>query len=231
MHDAVSRAIAERQGPDEGFAEGVLASVVVHGTLALLVLLGASRVNAPLKVAEQRIEWIRGLPWRMPPVESQSLQRRVAEGTTPGARPTRLLRPGNREPLRRAASVIASASSGTAIGTSGASASAPVSDEVSFGGVDLESSSDSWYLAGVRSKVWAVWAARTRTEFRNAVAVEFSIQRDGNVTNVAVVSSSGSASIDLAAQRAIQSAAPFAPLPEHLGPGQLTIRGIFRPDF
>jgi len=45
------------------------------------------------------------------------------------------------------------------------------------------------------------------------VVVTFDIERDGSVRNIKVAQSSGIATLDISAQRAVQDAAPFEPLP------------------
>lgn len=86
-----------------------------------------------------------------------------------------------------------------------------------------------WYLAGVQRKIWTLWAQQIKTDFRQPVAVLFTILADGSVTDVRVVQSSGIAMLDLAAQRAVSSAAPFGPLPRNYGTNRYTIQGIFKP--
>jgi len=49
------------------------------------------------------------------------------------------------------------------------------------------------------------------------------------VTDVRVVQSSGVTLLDLAAQRAIASAAPFGPLPRNYGTDRYTIQALFKP--
>jgi len=86
-----------------------------------------------------------------------------------------------------------------------------------------------WYLAGVQRKIWSLWAPQVKTDFRQPIAVVFTILADGSVTDVRVVQSSGVALLDLAAQRAVTSAAPFGPLPKDYGTNRYTIQGIFKP--
>ena len=52
---------------------------------------------------------------------------------------------------------------------------------------------------------------------------------NGSVTDVRVVRSSGVALLDLAAQRAVDSAAPFGPLPRDYGTNRYTVQAIFKP--
>jgi protein TonB len=89
--------------------------------------------------------------------------------------------------------------------------------------------SGDWYLAGVQRKIWTIWMQQVRTGFNQPVAVVFTIQADGSVTDVRVVESSGATLLDLAAQRAVQTAAPFNPLPRHYGTSQFTIQARFKP--
>jgi protein TonB len=86
-----------------------------------------------------------------------------------------------------------------------------------------------WYLAGVQRKIWTLWAQQVKSDFRQPIAVYFTILADGSVTDVRVAQSSGVALLDLAAQRAVASAAPFGPLPRSYGTNRYTIQGIFKP--
>jgi len=86
-----------------------------------------------------------------------------------------------------------------------------------------------WYLAGVQRKIWSIWAQQVKSDFRQPIAVFFTILSDGSVTDVRVAQSSGIAMLDLAAQRAVASAAPFGPLPRNYGTNRYTIQGIFKP--
>jgi len=86
-----------------------------------------------------------------------------------------------------------------------------------------------WYLAGVQRKIWTLWAQQVKTDFRQPIAVLFTILADGSVTDVRVAQSSGAALLDLAAMRAVSSAGPFGPLPRDYGTNRYTIQAVFKP--
>ena len=86
-----------------------------------------------------------------------------------------------------------------------------------------------WYLAGVQRKIWTIWTQQLKGDLRQPIAVLFTILADGSVTDVRVAQSSGAALLDLAAQRAVFSAAPFGPLPRNYGTNRYTIQAIFKP--
>jgi protein TonB len=86
-----------------------------------------------------------------------------------------------------------------------------------------------WYLAGVQRKIWTLWAQQVKSDFRQPIAVLFTIMADGSVTDVRMVQSSGVPLLDLAAQRAVFSAAPFGPLPRSYGTNRYTIQAVFKP--
>lgn len=86
-----------------------------------------------------------------------------------------------------------------------------------------------WYLAGVQRKIWTIWTQQVKGDLRQPIAVVFTILADGSVTDVRVAQSSGAALLDLAAQRAVYSAAPFGPLPRNYGTNRYTIQAIFKP--
>ena len=68
-----------------------------------------------------------------------------------------------------------------------------------------------------------------RSDFTHPVAIVFTILADGSVTDVKIVQSSGATLLDLAAQRAIYSSAPFGPLPKDYGTNRKTIQASFKP--
>lgn len=85
------------------------------------------------------------------------------------------------------------------------------------------------YLAGVQRRIWQRWQAELRGEGHAGVTVSFVILEDGSVEEVALVQTSGSSLIDRIAQRAIQLAGPFSPLPKSLGKDRYQIHVEFRP--
>ena len=94
---------------------------------------------------------------------------------------------------------------------------------------DGTDSGGDWYLAGVQQKIWMIWNQQIKSGFTQPVAVTFTILADGSVAEVHVTQSSGASLLDLAAQRAIYSAAPFAPLPRSYDTTRKTIQAVFRP--
>jgi TonB family protein len=94
---------------------------------------------------------------------------------------------------------------------------------------DGTDSGGDWYLAGVQQKIWVLWNQQIKSGFTQPVAVVFTILADGSVTDVNVVQSSGATLLDLAAKRAVFSAAPFGPLPKDYGTNRKTIQALFRP--
>ena len=86
-----------------------------------------------------------------------------------------------------------------------------------------------WYLAGVQRKIWSLWTQQIRSEFTRPITVRFTILPDGTVGSVDTVESSGSAMLDMAAKRAVYSAAPFGPLPKTYGTNAYTVQAVFKP--
>jgi len=86
-----------------------------------------------------------------------------------------------------------------------------------------------WYLASVQRKIWSIWTQQLDTaELKQEIRVRFTILADGQVTDVRVTQASGVALLNLAAQRAVFSAAPFGPLPRKYGTQRFTIQAIFK---
>ena len=75
----------------------------------------------------------------------------------------------------------------------------------------------AWYLSRVQAKVTERWAGKALPG-QQPVAV-FEINRDGQVSRLAIERSSGNSYYDQAALRAITEANPFPPLPAEF-PGQ-----------
>jgi protein TonB len=86
-----------------------------------------------------------------------------------------------------------------------------------------------WYLAGVQQKIWSIWTRQLKTGFTRSIGVTFTILADGSVTDVQVTEPSGVTLLDLAAQRAILTAAPFGPLPRTYDTNRKTIQALFQP--
>jgi TonB family protein len=73
-----------------------------------------------------------------------------------------------------------------------------------------------------------IWAQQIKAGFVQPIGVSFTILADGTITEVQVFDRSGTPSLDFAAMRAVQSAAPFSPLPKEHGT-RYTIQAIFKP--
>ncbi|GJM44941.1 MAG: hypothetical protein DHS20C21_17830 [Gemmatimonadota bacterium] len=75
----------------------------------------------------------------------------------------------------------------------------------------------AWYLKQVQTRVrdsWDTPGDRLLAGHANQVQVTFVIHRDGRATGVVVQSGSGTPGLDTSAQRAVERAQPFPPLPE-----------------
>jgi protein TonB len=70
----------------------------------------------------------------------------------------------------------------------------------------------NYYIAQVQSRIEENWT-RPPVGSGARVRVSFRIHADGSISDLAVAESSGFDTYDLAALRAVQNAAPFAPLP------------------
>lgn len=88
-----------------------------------------------------------------------------------------------------------------------------------------------WYLAAVQRKIWMIWTRQMKTGFLQPITVSLTILDSGALEegSVRIVQSGGQGLLDLAAQRAIYSAAPFSPLPRSYGTNRITIQAVFQP--
>jgi TonB family protein len=150
----------------------------------------------------------------------------------PNARTTK---PPTPPPVRATQRASASSTGPAAAGTTPAGrGTSPATPGLEFGppGPGVPTGADSggdWYLAGVQQKIWMLWNQQLKAGYTQSVGVTFTIQPDGSVTGIRVTQSSGVSLLDLAAQRAIQNAAPFGPLPREYGQNPRTIEALFRP--
>jgi len=227
MIDAVGQALAQREHLDTGFWRGTGTSMVMHVGVAAVLLFGlrpqaARLIPATPSVSSFPVGEILGIPV---PDRGSSLQSDATVLKPPTAA------------LHRAATALPSSTQRTLATTP----VEPIQAMVSSTGTDGElplvlgdpngvTSANSWYLAGVQAKVWAVWASGMRPDFVTPVEIQFTILEDGSLADPLVVAGSGSFVIDLAATRAIVSAAPFAPLPKSMETKAITIRAHFKPD-
>jgi TonB family protein len=134
-------------------------------------------------------------------------------------------------PATEKTSAKSKASGGGAVGGTGTNPSTP---GLEFGppGPGVPTGTDwlgDWYLAGVQRKIWSIWTQQIKSDFNQPITVRFTIQADGSVDNVEVLQSSGASLLDLAAKRAVYSAAPFGPLPKSYATTSFTIQAVFKP--
>ncbi len=253
MNTPVDRVIVERERMDAGFPGGFVISMVAH------LLLAGAAFAAPfifpagplLRVAPGFVVAVpRGGGGAPPPPPPAQVQPPPA--TAPPAAPEpppKVLKPPKEEPRKGLPELDSRKSSkkkapdpppgrGKAekASTGAAKAAAPASQTpgLEFGppGPGLPEGTDTaadWYLASVQQKIWLLWNQQIRTGFNQPVAVVFTILADGSVTDVNIVQSSGATLLDLAAKRAIYSAAPFGPLPKDYGTNRKTIQANFKP--
>jgi periplasmic protein TonB len=74
----------------------------------------------------------------------------------------------------------------------------------------------SWYVEAVQRRISSNWLQSTidpAIQFAPRVVVEFQISRDGTARNFQITHSSGNASVDRSALRAVQDSIPFPTLP------------------
>jgi protein TonB len=87
-----------------------------------------------------------------------------------------------------------------------------------------------WYVDAVRNRVSSNWLQSTvdpSVRWAPRAVITFDILRTGTVTNVQVLRSSGNASVDASAVRAIQGSNPLNPLPNEYGGGKVSVEFWF----
>ena len=108
---------------------------------------------------------------------------------------------------------VAPGETGDQLGRRGGAQGSPLGT-TAFGsriGVDNPEFTYGYYLDRLLSLIDAQWQRPNMGEVK--AVIHFQIEKDGSITDLRVAESSGYNSFDFAALRAVQSAAPFPPLP------------------
>jgi protein TonB len=87
------------------------------------------------------------------------------------------------------------------------------------------------YFTSMRKSIELVWVYPSEAASRGLhgnVNLEFTIQKNGSVSNIKVVQSSGFKILDDAVIEAIRLASPFAPLPASFDQERKVVTGTFR---
>lgn len=252
MIDAVDRLIVEREEMDQGLPGGMILSVVGHGLLlggtVLIALLGPREpilktqdgFMVPLPRGGQ------GSPTAQDPAPAPEVAQPVKPEAVPPPKPEpqKVLKPPKEEPRKGLPDLDAKKARAKpdksptppprAGGMAGGTGTSTQTPGLEFGppGAGVPGGTDvggDWYLAGVQRKIWLLWSQQIRAAGTESVTVSFTILADGSVTDIKVVQPSGVFTLDLAAQRAITSAAPFGPLPKNYGTDRYPIQALFKP--
>lgn len=175
----------------------------------------------PPKVIKPPKEEKKGLP----PLEEKRPTKKAAP--TPPPRPSSAAR-GKASPAPTRAAV------GSQPGGTGANPATPGLGIIGPAGPGVPGGTDpqgDFYLAGVQRKIWLIWMRQVKPGFAQPVVVSMTINADGSLVegSVRTLQSGGSTVLDLAAQRSVYTAAPFAPLPRTYGTNRITIQVVFQP--
>lgn len=122
-------------------------------------------------------------------------------------------KPQERSPASETRPGVAAGETGDQLGRRGAATGTPLGT-TAFGsriGVDNPEFTYGYYLDRLLSLIDAQWQRPNMGEVK--AIIHFQIARDGSISDLRVAESSGYNSFDFAALRAVQSAAPFPPLP------------------
>jgi periplasmic protein TonB len=87
------------------------------------------------------------------------------------------------------------------------------------------------YFSKVRERIKATWtypSAAGQRGIEGEVVVTFRIAKDGHLVSVDVWRSSGATILDDYSVRAVQTAAPFPPVPDDVAKNILTVQSTFR---
>jgi protein TonB len=253
VNDAVDKLIVEREQMDHGFEGGLVLSVVAH-----LMLIG-SAIAAPFLVPKKPpLQVVDGFVVPLPPggagprqpEPAASAPAPNAEAAAPEPPPKFIKPPTKSEPPKTKGLPAPDAKKAkktpkdeppvapateTSTTQTKASGASPATQGLDFGvtpGAGVPTGTDwlgDWYLAGVQRKIWSIWNQQIKSDFSQPVTIRFTITAGGTLENVELLKSSGATLLDLAAQRAVYSAAPFGPLPKNYGTDRVTIQATFKP--
>jgi TonB family protein len=86
------------------------------------------------------------------------------------------------------------------------------------------------YITQVRNRVLSFWhyPLEAKSGLKGAVQIVFTVERDGSISRIEVLKSSGYPELDKGAVQALYRASPFYPLPQHTQLPSLTIAGTFK---
>ena len=215
-------------------AKGAVAAVLVHGGVVLGVLVGqqvGAKPPQPIEYVSVQIVPAQQLGVERPPEppkpepappepvmpEPEPQPRKPTPAETPKAaapsKPTDLPAPAP-PPETRQGSPEGSAMGVTAFGATGSQLDDPT---FTYG----------YYLDQMLGLIRAQWV-RPPLGAGVECVLHFQIRRDGRVEDVRIVTSSGYASFDLAARRAIESASPLPPLPRGYASNSLGVTLVVR---
>ena len=243
MNDAVDRVIVERAALERGFPGGLILSGAAHALLVASIFIVPLLLpkEPPLKVLDGFAVPLPpgggGAPNAEPPAPAPAAPEPAPVTMAPAPEP-KVEPPKKKPPVPEARPQLTAAerayTRGATSGVPRATGRASSTPGLEFGppGAGVPGETDAfgdWYLAGVQRKIWTIWAQQIKTDFRQPIPVVFTILADGSVTDVHVTQRSGVALLDLAAQRAVASAAPFGPLPRDYGTNRYTVQAIFKP--
>lgn len=129
-------------------------------------------------------------------------------------RPTFLAaaRPEKTAPAAAAPAQVTAPAAPAAPAASGATAGSGPSDGLGSVSADMPDFPYPWYLTLLRQKVWDQWSSRMPPGTLDCM-VQFSVLRDGSITDVRIEESSGDSSFDYAAAGSVRGAVPLPPLP------------------
>jgi TonB family protein len=85
------------------------------------------------------------------------------------------------------------------------------------------------YISQIKKRVLGFWRYPLEAEpgLRGTVQLAFTVERDGSVSRIELLKSSGSPLLDNGAMRALSRASPFGPLPQEIKVVNLSIAGTF----
>jgi TonB family protein len=228
MEDRVAEVLAQRAAVGSGPAAGVVLSVALHGVLAAAVIYAATHQAPPQMVNTLTINLQPMTPANAAPAvppkpkapvirEPQpKLETPPVTATTPPVAPAKNTAPPSPfgKSTKKPANVVPPPATQPLSNSATPTATAPDIAVGSSGVTGLEGGDFPYtiYIENMKRLIGTHWF-RPQVANGTALTMYFFVNRDGTIRDVKVETTSGNASFDRAAQRAILESSPLPPLP------------------
>ncbi|MEO8218811.1 MAG: TonB family protein [Acidobacteriota bacterium] len=237
MQDRVAEILLERQSLGAGPKLGILASVALHGTAVLMVVLVG---RGHMQPSNESVITMKLMPAQDVAAKHTASRRdRAQEASSPRVAPTPRSKtavqpspkPGKVDPARSADKTLFGKSEAPAVTKASPPSAAKPGKPITSAAPQLASSANvpaigtagvsgleggdfpyAWYIERMLTLIGTHWF-RPQSAGESVTRVYFVIERNGSIREVKIESSTGNSLFDRAANRAVIEASPLPPLP------------------